>query len=147
MSIRKDMPLLARHEGRWAGVYVHVDAEGREIDRHESLLECSFPEHGDPPYHQRNTYTWPGGRQEVFDFPASHVTGAIVFDTPRISGRAWEVDENTIVLTWTRKDIEGASLYEMIQLSPCGEHRTRTWHWLHAGDVFRRTLIKETRVR
>lgn len=147
MTIREDMPVLARHEGRWTGVYIHVDADGHEVDRHESLLECRFPDHGDPAYHQTNTYTWRDGRQEVFEFPAAYADRRIHFDTPRIRGQAWEVDEHTVVLTWTRKDIEqNVSLYEMIQLSPCGQHRTRTWHWLRDGELFRRTLIKETRL-
>ena len=50
------------------------------------------------------------------------------------------------MLTWDRKDIVGARLYEMIQLSEDGQHRTRTWHWLGAdGELQQRTLIKETR--
>jgi hypothetical protein len=36
-------------------------------------------------------------------------------------------------------------LYEMINLDPTGNHRTRTWHWLKDGACFQRTLINETR--
>ena len=145
-AIRKGMPLLARHEGEWKGEYIHVDAQGKEIDRHASHLVCRFPENGDHDYYQTNTYTWQDGKQETFSFPAEYRDGRIWFDTERIEGSAWEVDEASIILTWARKDLAGSSLYEMIQLSPCGQHRSRTWHWLLNGVLFQRTLIKEMKV-
>ena len=146
MSLRNHMPLLARHEGEWIGEYVLVDAQGKEVDRHQSHLKCEFPEDGSHDYFQTNTYTWADGKKEVFSFPATYRDGRIWFDTERIEGSAWEIDSCTIVLTWNRKDLPGACLYEMIQLSEDGSHRTRTWHWLGAsGEVENRTLIKETR--
>ena len=145
-AIRSGMPLLARHEGAWKGEYIHVDASGQEVDRHASHLTCRFPDEGEHDYYQTNTYQWADGKEEIFSFPASYRDGRIWFDTERIEGSAWEVDESTIILMWSRKDLEGACLYEMIQLSPCGQHRSRTWHWLLNGELFKRTLIKETRV-
>ena len=146
MSIRTEMPLLARHEGEWSGVYTHVDAAGKVIDQHKSHLSCRFPETGEYDYQQTNVYTWDDGRHEEFSFPAQLRAGRIWFDTERIEGSAWEVDSMSIILHWRRKDIEDACLYEMIQLSECGQHRTRTWHWLHRGELFQRTLIKEEKV-
>ena len=146
MSIRIDMPLLTRHEGEWVGEYIHVNANGEIVDRHRSHLCCRFP-NAEQDYHQINTYTWSDGKTEQFSFPAEYRDGRIWFDTERIKGSAWEVDANSIILHWTRKDIEGASLYEMIQLSECGQHRSRTWHWLQNGELFQRTLIKETRLQ
>ena len=64
----------------------------------------------------------------------------------RIKGHAWEVDDQTVLLTWHYKDDPGNYLYEMIQLSPCGNHRARTWHWFEHGEIVKRTIIKETRV-
>ena len=146
MSIRQGMPLLARHEGEWIGEYVLVDGRGEVKDRHKSHLKCEFPSDGSHDYFQTNTYTWDDGKQETFSFPATYRDGRIWFDTERIEGSAWEIDAHTIVLTWERKDIKGAKLYEMIQLSEDGQHRTRTWHWLSPeGEVQFRTLIKETR--
>ena len=146
MTIHEQMPLLARHEGEWVGEYIHVNVKGEVIDRHASRLQCTFPGDGPFAYYQTNTYTWADGRQEVFSFPATLRESRIWFDTDRIEGSAWEIDDSTIILTWRRKDLEGASLYEMIQLSACGRHRSRTWHWLLHGELFQRTLIKETHV-
>jgi hypothetical protein len=39
------------------------------------------------------------------------------------------------------------SLYELIYISPCGNHRARTWHWMETGELVKRTLIKEPRVK
>ena len=148
MGIRDEMQLLARHEGEWVGEYVLVDASGAVIDRHASHLTCTFPEGGGAhDYFQTNRYRWEDGREETFSFPALFRDGRIWFDTERIEGSAWEIDERTIVLTWRRKDIEGAELYEMIQLSPDGEHRARTWHWFQDGELQQRTLIKEQRLK
>jgi hypothetical protein len=140
-EIREGMPVLARHEGVWDGRYVHVDAEGAQVDAHDSTLTCRFPEAGD--YHQTNRYTWADGRVEEIEFPASYRDGRIWFDTDRIKGSAWEIDDRTVVLHWSYKHDPQGYLYEMIQLSDCGNHRARTWHWFEGGELVKRTLIKE----
>ncbi len=145
--IRAEMPVLARHEGEWEGVYIHVDADNREIDRHRSRLQCSFPDAGPYAYHQINTYLWADGRSEEIHFPATYRDKAIWWDTDRIFGRAWEIDPRTVCLTWTRKDMPSAYLYEMIQISQDGHHRGRTWHWFENDQLFKRTCIKEQRVK
>ncbi|MCS6805843.1 MAG: DUF3598 family protein [Acidobacteriota bacterium] len=147
MSLREAMPLLARHEGEWKGTYIYVDAEAKIIDQHASHLTCRFPEDNPDGYHQTNHYTWPDGREEIHQFPATYRDGKIWFDTERIKGYAWEADENTILLTWVYKTDPENYLYEMIQLSPDGNHRARTWHWFKDGELVKRTLIKEVRVR
>ena len=145
MSIRDEMPLLARHEGEWKGTYIHIDAEGHILDQHASHLSCEFPQDGPYPYFQTNRYTWADGRSEEIKFPATYHDGKLWFDTERIKGYAWEVDDKTILLTWVYTTEPENYLYEMIQLSPCGNHRARTWHWFKDGQLFKRTLIKEER--
>jgi hypothetical protein len=147
MSLREAMPLLARHEGEWKGTYTHVDAQGNIIDQHASYLTCRFSPDFPDGYHQTNHYTWADGREEIIQFPATYHDGKIWFDTERIKGYAWEVDDKTILLTWVYNTDPDNYLYEMIQLSPDGNHRARTWHWFNNGELFKRTLIKEERVR
>ena len=98
-------------------------------------------------YFQTNEYTWADGRKERFEFPATYTNKRIWWDTERIEGQAWEIDDSSIVLTWRRKDIKDSSLYEMIQLSEDGNKRARTWHWFENGELVKRTLIKEERVQ
>ena len=146
-TIRTGMPLLARHEGEWVGEYIHVDANNVELDRHASHLQCKFQDDATYPYYQINTYTWPDGRREEIHFPATYKDKQIWWDTERIFGRAWEIDDKTVVLTWTRKDSPGTYLYEMIQLSDDGNDRGRTWHWFEEDKLLKRTFIKERRVK
>lgn len=146
MAIKDDMPLLARHEGEWHGTYTHVDREGTIIDRHRSVLTCSFPTDGSNPYFQTNHYTWDDGREELIEFPASYADKKIHFDTDRIDGFCWEVDDHAIVLHWNYKSDPTVELYELILLDDSGTNRTRTWHWLRAGECFQRTLINEKKL-
>lgn len=145
--IRWRMPVLARHEGEWEGEYIHVDADNTEIDRHKSYLTCRFPEEGPWDYFQVNRYTWADGREESFEFPAKYAEDRIWWDTERIEGCAWEIDPRTVCLTWVRKDLPGEYLYEMIQLSQDAKDRGRTWHWFKDDALYKRTLIKERRVK
>ena len=147
MAIRNEMPVLARHEGEWAGTYLYVDTEGKIIDKHVSHLTCSFPLDGSGDYFQINRYTWEDGKIEEHHFPALYKDGKIWFDSERIVGCAWEVDEKTIVLTWSYKNDPESCLYEMIQISPDGNTRARTWHWFERGELVKRTLINEMRLK
>ncbi len=147
MAIREDMPVLARHEGEWEGEYIHVDVNNAIVDRHRSHLQCRFPADGPFAYHQINTYLWDDGRREEIHFPATYANKKIHWDTDRILGSAWEVDERTVMLTWVRKDEPGTYLYEMIQLSADGNHRGRTWHWFESDQLVKRTCIKERRIK
>ena len=147
MAIKDEMPLLARHEGEWEGTYTVLDRDGNVTDTHRSHLTCSFPESGDPPYFQVNEYTWADGKTERIEFPAAYKDGKIWFDTERINGAAWEVDERTIVLHWVYVASPNIYLYEMISLDDAGQNRSRTWHWFKDGILFQRTLIDEKRVK
>ncbi|MEN5229534.1 MULTISPECIES: DUF3598 domain-containing protein [Brevundimonas] len=143
-DLRKEMPLLARHEGVWEGVYIHVDTDNNVIDRHKSRLQCQFPSATE--YYQINTYTWDDGRTEEIHFPSTYRDGKIWWDNERIIGNCWEADPQTIMLRWERKDMPNAYLYEMIQLSADGNDRARTWHWFENDELIKRTCIKEKRV-
>lgn len=150
MGIREDMPLLARHEGVWDGTYVHYNAGGQEVARHASRLLCRMPADGAYPYHQTNYYTWPDGRLEIRDFPATYADGRIWFDNELIKGWAAEVwldgNRRTMMLYWQRQGDPELYLYEMIQLADDGASRCRTWHWIRKGQLETRTAIQESLV-
>ena len=147
--IKEAMPLLARHEGVWEGMYRYYDADGNKVDEHKSRLVCRFPESGEIDYHQTNYYTWADGSTEERDFPTQMGDGRLLFSGD-IQGWAAElpVDENkrTILLHWTRKDTPDVYLYEMIQISDCGRYRSRVWQWFKSGQLVKRTLIDESKV-
>jgi Domain of unknown function (DUF3598). len=145
---REVFPILARHMGEWQGEYVHLDPEGREIDRHASHLHMWEPEDGSCDVVQVNTYTWPDGRQEQVRFDGVLRGRSVHFDNARIAGHMHQTDDLTILLTWTYKDRlkPGNYLYEMIQLSKDGRQKVRTWHWMEDDRLIKRTVIRETKV-
>ncbi|PZN94630.1 MAG: DUF3598 domain-containing protein [Alphaproteobacteria bacterium] len=148
MGILEDMPLLARHEGVWDGSYTYFNAAGAEVDRHSSRLFCRFSDDPVYPYHQTNYYTWPDGRVDVRDFPATYRDKRIWWDNDLIIGSAWEVPQDhegrTMMLYWQRTGDPSLYLYEMIQISDDGQNRCRTWHWIRNGQLETRTAIQET---
>jgi hypothetical protein len=146
-TIREEMPVLARHEGDWVGTYILVDTEGKILDKHESHLTCQFPTDGSYSYYQINRYKWTDGKQEEHKFPGTYRDKTLWFNTERIEGKAWEVDNSTIILWFSYKGMPGMYLYEMIQISPCNNYRARTWQWFKNDQIYQRTLIQEERMR
>ncbi len=145
-TIREEMPVLTRHEGKWAGAYTTVDNDGNILDKHESYLVCEFPDDKPYPYFQTNRYTWSDGKVEEYQFPGMYRDKKLWFDTERIEGNAWEADDSIVILWFAYKGIPDAFVYEMIHLSKNNNHRARTWHWFKNGEIYQRTLIKEERV-
>ena len=147
-TLKEQMPLLARHEGVWEGVYRYYDDAGNKIDEHKSQLVCRFPDAGPCPYQQTNFYTWADGRTETREFPGHLRNGRLEWDNELIKGWAADIalDHNarTTMLYWVRKDDPEMYLYEMIHLSDCGNFRSRIWQWIKGGKILRRTLIDET---
>ncbi|MEL7538624.1 MAG: DUF3598 domain-containing protein [Pseudomonadota bacterium] len=146
-TLKEKIPLIARNEGVWDGYYRYYDIAGDKVDEHKSRLICRFPTPND--YHQTNHYHWADGRSEVRDFPSRVENRRLIFYTG-IEGWAAEVDldaaKRTILLHWVRTDEPDLYLYEMIQISDCGNFRARVWQWFRAGRLSERTLIDEQRV-
>ncbi|AFY36054.1 DUF3598 family protein [Calothrix sp. PCC 7507] len=146
-NIQTEMPVLARHEGNWVGTYTLVDIAGNILDKHESHLTCQFPENSPFSYYQINRYKWSDGRQEEHRFPGEYCDQALWFDTERLKGKAWEIDDSTVILWFSYKTVPEMHLYEMIQISPDNNHRARTWHWFRNHQIYQRTLIQEERLK
>ncbi len=144
MTTHTPFPAMRAHEGVWEGCYTHLDAQGREVDRHDARVVCEFPASGPVFYIQHIRFTWPDGRvrEDRFD---GVIDGAVVrFDTPNFAGKAWE-SEGVVLLHLDRKDEPGAHFVEAIILAPDGQTRARTWHWFKDGVLIRRTLCDERR--
>ncbi len=147
MSLKVQMPMLARNEGVWEGYYRLYNADGEKIDQHKARLVCRI--YDDKDYHQTNLYRWEDGKKETRDFPADIRDGRLYFDTD-IDGWAAPVDLDaygrTMMLNWTRKNEPDLYLYEMIQLSDDGKSRARIWQWFKNDRLFQRTLIDEVKI-
>ncbi len=147
---RNLMPILARQEGVWDGVYRYYDAGGKLVDEHESRLVCRLPTGGPWSYHQTNHYRWADGRTETRDFPATFRDDRLWFDNELIHGWCAEVPldafSRTLMLYWKRVGEPDTYLYEMIQIDDAARQRSRVWQWITAGRVRMRTLIDERKV-
>lgn len=140
-SLYAKFPVFARHEGVWQGTYKVVDTKnGQILDQHDSKLTCKMS--GDNGYYQKNEYAWSDGRVETREFPGEFCDGALCFDTPRLLGKAYEVNENTICLLWTYKDQANWKLSEIITLES-DTHRCRTWQHFENGGFVKITVIDE----
>lgn len=91
-----------------------------------------------------NEYTWPDGHYELHDFGVCefNADGILIFDNPRILGKAWETHDS-VCLTWSYRNRPGSHLYEMIDLIGDGKHRIRTWKWSFEDTFEGLTMIEE----
>ncbi|AFY58078.1 hypothetical protein Riv7116_5711 [Rivularia sp. PCC 7116] len=144
-KIQEKMPVLFRHQGEWEGICTVFDIKGKIIDEHESYLSCEFPEAGDYSYSQINRYTWADGKQKEHHFTGIYEDKKLIFNTESIVGKAWEVDDSTILLWLSYKRLSNTYLYEMINISPCSQYRFRTWKWYKDNQVFKITSAQEKR--
>jgi len=145
--VRSRLPLLYRHKGLWRGRYWFVDPDFRLIDSYAFEIECSFPDdEAGVHYRQTSHYRWDDGRTQAVVFEARLQGDRLCWDNGRIAGRMWAVDDETLYLRFRFHDRPAVHVTEMIQLSPCGQHRARTWHWFRDQRLFQRTLVKEARV-
>lgn len=140
------MPLLALNEGRWRGRYRFVDPSGELIDSHDFDIRVILDgEDAARAYRQETSYAWDDGRTQVLVFEASYRQGQLVWDDGRIAGRMWEVDDRTLYLRFGFAAQPELECFEMIQMSPDGLSRGRTWLWYRQGVLDRYVLIDEAR--
>lgn len=145
--IRTRMPLLARHEGTWAGTYRFITPQMTLLDQHDFRIVASFPEdgRGGVTYRQDSVYRWPDGRTRELRFEGVYDNGRVVFDG-RIAGSMRELDERTLYLHFWFADQPGVDVLEAIHLAPNNADRARTWHWFKDQKLFQLTLVDEHRV-
>jgi Domain of unknown function (DUF3598) len=140
-----ELRLFPQHTGIWEGTYTRISPAGERLDQFNSRLSIRMMD--GHRYHQVNEYTWPDGHYELHDFGISQFNeaGELIFDNPRISGRAWET-HNSVCLIWSYKDRPGSNLYEMIDLIGDGTHRIRVWKWSYYDTFEGLTMIDERKV-
>jgi len=137
---------MLKHEGIWAGTYIHVDVDGKIIDKHQAHVTCEFPDSGPYVYIQHNVFTWEDGREQKYQLPGIIKDDKLWWDTETFSGYAWQTEFDVVLLNLLRKDEPDANFFEMITLGDTGEYRARTWQWFRGGKLYKRTLCDEQRI-
>jgi len=148
-QVREALPVLARHEGVWDGVFRRMDPAGKVTAEFNARIIKRFlpDEHWPKIYHQTNMYDFPDGKHQVIDTKGEYQDGKIHFSSERVDG--WQLDDvsdpfnRTVFLYMVYKSDPDQYVYEIINISDDGKYRTRMTQFLKAGRTTSRTLIDE----
>lgn len=140
------IPLLAAHEGIWEGQYTHLAPDRSVQEQILFRILVEFPTDSTVAYRQTSHYWWADGRTQALMYEGQYRDGRVEFDTGRIAGACWAVDDRTLYIRFGFAGDPGGYVCEMIQLSPDGQHRARSWHWFRDHALWRTTLVRELRV-
>jgi hypothetical protein len=139
------MPVLARAGGRWIGTYHHIaPKDGATIDRYQVRCLSEFPSDGSSDYRLSTHNVWPDGRETRAVYTADYRDGRLWWNGGLV-GWMTEVDDLTIYLNFGFEHDPSIKVCEMIQISPDGQTRARTWHWFRDHQLFQITLTDERR--
>ena len=144
------LPVVARHEGVWCGVFRRFDPNGRLAEIFSTEITVRLPKDGPHDYDQTNRYMRTGKPDTVISTQGRFDGERIRFENPRVKG--WAVDDRAdenrrnVILFFQFLDGTGAYAYEAIQISADARRRHRVAQYFNAdGSLQRRTLIDETR--
>ena len=138
-------PVLARGCGRWTGTYTHLDPAGAILDEHAVDTHSEFPDDGTADFRLRIHNRWPDGRESRIELLADYRNDRLEW-RERLVGWMIEPDDRTVYLNFTYADDPSIRVCEMIQVSPDGRNRARTWHWFRDDLLFKLTLARESRL-
>jgi hypothetical protein len=144
-AMTERFPVLARGCGHWSGVYTHLDPEGELLDRHSVETFSEFPSDGSADFRLRIHNIWLDGRESRITLLADFRNDRLEW-RDRLVGWMDEIDERTVYLNFTYASEPSVRVCEMIQISPNGLNRARTWHWFRDERLFKVTLTRESRV-
>lgn len=143
-DMARRFPVLARGCGHWTGTYTHLDAAGALIDEHAVETRSDFPADGTADFRLRIHNRWADGRESRIELLADYRNDRLEW-RDRLVGWMDEIDAQTVYLNFTYADDPSIRVCEMIQVSPDGMHRARTWHWFRDDVLFKVTLVRERR--
>jgi hypothetical protein len=149
-SLREALPVLARHEGVWRGVFRRYGADGALMESFASEITTLFPAGAAVDYQQTNRYVRPGQADLVIQSEGVFDGERLRFENARVRG--WAMDDPTDL---NRRSVSLFLLYadgstyvhETIQISDDGARRYRATQYFSAdGALQRRTMIDEERI-
>ncbi len=148
-EVRERLPVVARNEGVWDGMFRRVDPTGRITAEFSSrIIKRLLPDEFWPEiYHQTNIYDLPDGKRQVIDTKGEYRDGKIHFASERVKG--WQLDDpadpfkRTVFLYMVYTRAPDEYVYELVNISDDGQYRTRMTQFLKGGQTVSRTLIDE----
>jgi len=153
-TFRRVLPVMAKSEGVWEGMYRRYDAEGKFISAHRSRVVFRLlPGPGPEIYSQTNIYRFADGKLQVIESTGTFDGNRLNFGSDR-GVKGWSIDDRTdphgrICLMYMDVTVDtpqlkaGTTCYEIVQISDCGHYRMRMAQYAHGGKTVMRTLIDE----
>ena len=120
----------------------HISLDGEVLDRHSTRLEIGAK---GKLYSQRNTYTWSGGRTQVFNFTGRFDdAGKLTVESEKLQGVCTVLNDETLVFEASYKgDLGDVSLNDVIRVSGDGRSRCRTWQMFRKGVPWKIVSVLE----
>jgi hypothetical protein len=145
------MPLTARMEGTWTGLFRRYDAQGVLQDTLPSEITIRFLPDGEAfDYAQVNVLRPVGKAEQRIESFGKWDVDRLRFVNQRLEGWAQDIAADpsglSSVFMMTYKDGSGMSVSEIVTLAPDGKSRMRATQYMVGGKIVRRTLIDETKV-
>lgn len=145
-AMNPTLALMSRSAGIWEGHYTHISPVDRSVqEEFDFRLRVECPAADGTPYRQTSRYSWADGRVQELQYTGEPAGERVVFDNGRILGECWKIDADALYLTFRYTADPRGRIAEMIQVSADGRHRARTWHWFRDEELWRITLVRETR--
>ena len=145
-AIERHMPVLARGSGRWTGQTRVISPEGKPLDSYTVDTVTRFPTDGSADYSAHVIHTWPHGKQRDIVILADYRGNQLEWRTPA-TGQMREIDDRAVYVTFSLAHDPSVKVRGLINISPDGTQRTRTWHWFKDEELFRLSLAWEVRAK
>jgi hypothetical protein len=150
--ISQRFPVMARHEGVWQGIHRKLDAAGNPTRSYRSTVIVRYmdAEPDGTVMRQTDIHHFDDRPDEVIETTGCVEGNLIVFRTDRVDGFAGDLNDPGQRACFVYLDIKyipgGASMYEMVEISPDGRSRHIGTQLLKDGRLLERTLIDEAKV-
>ena len=151
-ELRRRIPLTAKMEGVWEGIFRRVDPLGEIIETLPSRISVRLlPDGEEYDYHQINLLNPGAPDEQRIESYGKWDVDRLRFFNQRLEGwaKAVAADEagQTSVFLMEFKDGSGLTVSEVVSFRPGDpDVRMRATQYMRDGQIVRRTLIDETKV-
>ncbi|MAN45268.1 MAG: hypothetical protein GYB49_11875 [Alphaproteobacteria bacterium] len=145
-AIARHMPVVSRGSGRWTGHNRMISPDGKLLDSYTVDTLSRFPTDGSADYSLHIIHTWPHGKQREIMILADYRNNQLEW-RDRVTGQMREIDDTTVYVTFAMTDDPSVQVRGLMNVSPDGTQRARTWHWFKNEKLFRLSLAWEERAK
>tara|TARA_R100000365_G_C2728312_1_gene59089 strand:- start:410 stop:790 length:381 start_codon:yes stop_codon:yes gene_type:complete len=123
-----------------------ISPDGKLLDSYTVDTLSRFPTDGSADYSLHIIHTWPHGKQREIMILADYRNNQLEW-RDRVTGQMREIDDTTVYVTFAMTDDPSVQVRGLMNVSPDGTQRARTWHWFKNEKLFRLSLAWEERAK